>query len=365
MANISQELVQFAKGNADFYVAFADYHNHKAAEDWHQNMGAYDKNVSLSEKSDKIRTAFFSEIEKMSGCKMDESNKDSYFANPVVRWSMMSIVNAAINVVLPGYVTSTFAPFVDFRLVGYADTLKLRVPPKTLYTVSLGSKGERTSFRQKKFAGDVVITPVEHIIATYVDMARVFAGKDDLAEAIRAVIISIELDMNKEIITSLNAGIAAASFPAQFKETGAFDAKKMVQLAQRVQAYNGMAKPAILGTAAALMNVLPDSSLGYRTVIDGKDGVVSYVKDFYGFDLYELPQAPTGSADFGLALDDSTLYVISPAVNKIVAGAMATTMTNSDQFYDNADISQNFTAHKAYAFEFMGAAYCGQYTITA
>lgn len=44
---------------------------------------------------------------------------------------------------------------------------------------------------------------------------------------------------------------------------------------------------------------------------------------------------------------------------------MSTTMTNSNQFYDNADISQNFTARKAYAFEFMGAAYCGQYTITA
>lgn len=44
---------------------------------------------------------------------------------------------------------------------------------------------------------------------------------------------------------------------------------------------------------------------------------------------------------------------------------MSTTMTNSNQFYENADLSQNFTARKAYAFEFTGAAYMGKYEITA
>lgn len=363
MANISAELVAFAKGNADFYVAFEDYHNHKSAEEWHQSMGAYDKNVSLSEKSAKVRNAFFAEIEKISGCKMDEANKDTYFANPMVRYAMMSIVNAAVNVVLPGYVTATFAPFVDFRTVGYADTLKLRIPPKTLYTVSLGAKGERTSFRQKKYSSDLVLTPIEHIITTYVDMARVLAGKDDLADAVRAIVISIELDMNKEIITSLDAGIAGASVPAQFRESGAFDPKKLVVLAQRVQAYNGMAKPIILGTAAALMNVLPDSALGGRLVIDGRDGVVSYVKNFYGFDLYELPQAPTGGADYGTVIDDDMLYIVSPAVNKPLVGVMSTALTNSNQFYENADISQNYTMRKGYDFAFTGASFIGRYQI--
>lgn len=195
-------------------------------------------------------------------------------------------------------------------------------------------------------------------------MARVMAGKDDLAEAIRAIVVSIEIDMNNEIIASLTAGLGATTYPSQFKETGAFDAKKLVKLAQRVQAYNMMAKPVIMGTAAALMNVVPDSALGFRTVIDGKQGVVSYIKDFYGFDLYELPQAPTGGADFGLAIDDTKLYVVAPAVSKPVTGVMSTAMTNSNQFYENADISQNFTMRKAYDFQFIGASYSGLYSIT-
>lgn len=195
-------------------------------------------------------------------------------------------------------------------------------------------------------------------------MARVLAGKDDLAEAVRAIVISIEIDMNKEVMAALTTGLGASSYPTQFVESGAFDGKKLVQLAQRVQAYNMMAKPVIMGTAAALMNVLPDSALGGRLVIDGREPVVTYVKDFYGFPVYELPQAPTGSADFGLALDDTKLYVVSAAVNKPVAGVMSTALTNSNDFYENADISQNFTMRKGYDFQYVGASYVGLYTIT-
>lgn len=195
-------------------------------------------------------------------------------------------------------------------------------------------------------------------------MARVRAGKDDLAEAVRAIVVSVEIDMNKEIMSALAAGLESAAVPSQFKESGAFDGSKLVKLAQRVQAYNMMAKPVIMGTAAALMNILPDANAGGRIVIDGREPVISYVKDFYGFPVYELPQAPTGDAEFGLALDDTKLYVVSPAVNKVIAGVMSTALTNSDQFYENADISQNFTMRKSYAFEFIGAAYIGQYDIS-
>lgn len=363
MATISNEVVTFAKGNTDFYVAFADYHNHKAAEEWGQNMGAYDKSHTIAEKAPLIREAYFAELERISGQKIDRDNLDVSLANPMLRYANFALINATINVVLPGYVTSTFAPFVDFRTVGYADTVNLKIPPKTLYTVSRGARGERTSFRQKHYAGNIELSPIEHIITTYVDMSRVFAGKDDLAEAVRAIIVSIEINMNNEIVAALDAGLSNGTYPTQFQESGAFDGKKLVELAQRVQAYNQMAKPVIMGTAAALMNILPDSTLGGRLVIDGRDPVVSYVKDFYGFGIYELPQAPTGK-DFGLALDDKTLYVVSAAVAKPIVGVMSTTLTNSNQFYDNADISQNFTVRKGYNFQFVGAAYVGKYEIT-
>lgn len=50
-----------------------------------------------------------------------------------------AIINAVVNAVLPAYSAATLAPFVDFRSVGVGDILKIKVMPKTLYTVSLGN----------------------------------------------------------------------------------------------------------------------------------------------------------------------------------------------------------------------------------
>ena len=124
-----------------------------------------------------------------------------------------------------------------------------------------------------------------------------------------------------------------------------------------------MAKPVIIGTAAALSNVLPDSTLGFRGNYDANGGSVRIMKDFYGFDLIEIPQMPTG-VNYGLALDDSALYVVSPAMDKMIKGVMSNTLTNSNQFYENADVTQNFTMRKDWNFEFVSAAFGGIYNIS-
>ena len=65
----------------------------------------------------------------------------------------------------------------------------------------------------------------------------------------------------------------------------------------------------------------------------------------------------------GTVIDDDKLYIVSPAVNKPVCGVMSTALTNSNQFYENADLSQNFTMRKGYSFEFIGASFAGLYSI--
>ena len=84
---------------------------------------------------------------------------------------------------------------------------------------------------------------------------------------------------------------------------------------------------------------------------------------------FSSPKKPPSLAFFfvvfgGLALDDNKLYVVSPVGSKLVVGAMSTTLTNSNQFYENADLTQNFTMRKNYGFEFVGAQYAGLYSIT-
>lgn len=192
-------------------------------------------------------------------------------------------------------------------------------------------------------------------------MARVLAGKEDIAEFIRLVVLSVEQSMYADALNALSTGLAA--IPAgDLNVTGAFDMQSLVKMAQKVQALNGGIKPVITGSATALMNVIPDSSLGYRMNVDGNGGAIQLIKNVMGYDVIALE--PAVGTDGNLILADNEIYVVSPAQDKLVKGAMSTALTNSNNFYDNADLTQNFTYRKEWGFEFASAATAGKYQIS-
>lgn len=276
-----------------------------------------------------------------------------------------AIVDALVNSVLPLTINPSVGLFTDMRYVSYGDMVHFKVMPRSLFVVSDGAHGERTSFRQMKAQGDVLVTPKEKIVTVFTDMYSVLAGKQDLAELVRLVVVSIETRMTTDAIGALNTGMAVGTYPAALSVQGAFSTQTLINLGQKVQAYNYGAKPVLMGTASALSKVIPDSALGYRMYADAVGGSVNIFKDFYGFTLMELPQVATGDyQNYTLAMPDDTIYVISPSMDKLVKGVISNALTNSNQFYDNADLTQNFTYRKDWDFAFLSAAVGGLYKIT-
>ena len=51
-------------------------------------------------------------------------------------------------------------------------------------------------------------------------------------------------------------------------------------------------------------------------------------------------------------------------MDKLVKVAVSNTLTNSNQFYDNADITQNYTMRKSWDAVFATSAKAGVYKIT-
>lgn len=354
---LTKELKLFAEGNLDFYVAFDEYYACK-------NDANRVPSISMAEMSEKIANGFLAEVERKSGFSRAD-NKDTWQANPLVQWASFAITTEIVNSLFPKYITNSLAPFVEMKTVEYGDVVRFKIKPRTLYTVSRGAGGARNTFRQKSYSTDIVVAPVEHMVTVYADMYSVLAGKEDIADFIRTVVLSIERDMKADAIKALNAGLSvAANYPAKFIESGAFSTQTAIQLAQRVQAYNNGAKPIIMGTAAALSRVIPDYSAGFRMNVEGQNGVATFVKNFYGYDLYEIEQIPSG-VDYGMLLEDNVLYFVSPSVDKLVKGVATTTLTNGNQFYEAADLTQEWTMRRRWDFTFASAGFAGKYTITA
>lgn len=275
-------------------------------------------------------------------------------------FASFAIVDATINAILPSVLTPAFGVFMDMKYVGVGDIAKFKVMPNSLYTTSKGGRAERTTFRQRKHAGDIIVVPQEHIITIYVNMYSVLAGKESIAEFVRLVVMAIEQDMYAEAVTALTTGLSALSTPYTY--TGAFDMATLLTMAEQVQVYNQGVRPVIAGTAVALMNVIPDSASGYRGNYDANGGSINLLRGVYGFDVLKLDQAAAKNG--GLVLPNNQIFVVSPSQDKLVKGAISNALTNSNQFYDNADLTEDFTYRKNYAFTYASAAKAAVYNIT-
>lgn len=355
---MTNEIVKFAAGNEavkNYFEAVTDYELHRFSID------GYDSSVSLSKKNEKLNEAFLSAVEAKAGVTREDA-KEAWMAHPAVKWAAMSIVDATINSLLPIVVFPNMNDFVDLRTTAYGDIVHFKVMPRELFTVSLGGHGERTTLRQKNFNGDVIVNPVEHIITVYTDMYSVLAGKEDLGEMVRLAILSIQETMSKDAITALSAGLTAGAYPQNLVVTGAFSKDTLITLAETVEALNYGQRPIIMGTASALAKVLPDSTAGFRGIFEANGGSIDIMKNFYGYDLVRMRQfVNAGTTD--LALDPNTLYVISPAADKLIKGVVTNTLSNGNQFYDNADLTSNFTTRKDWGFLFASAARAAKYVI--
>lgn len=348
--SMPNEVVQFAQtngGNTDFYVAFQDYY--------------FNRDKMDSEKHDKLQNAFFAEIVAKSGVSRDGLNTEAWVSHPSVQWAAFAVVDATVNAILPQVLTPAFGLFTDFRFVSLGDVMKFKIMPNQFFTVSKGGTGERTIHRQKDFAQDIIVAPVEHIVTVYTDMYRVLAGKEDIADFVARVVLAIEQAMYGDALNALMTGLN--NLPTgTYKISGAFDMKTLVKMAETVQVYNAGVRPVIAGSATALMHVLPDSTLGYRGNYDANGGSIELIKNVYGYDVIKMNNAAAQGG--GLVLPDNKIFVVSPAQDKLVKGVVSNALTNSNQFYDNADLTSDYTTRKMWEFVYASAAKAGVYEIT-
>ena len=348
--SMPNEVVQFAQtngGNTDFYVAFQDYY--------------FNRDKMDSEKHDKLQNAFFAEIVAKSGVSRDGLTTEAWVSHPSVQWAAFAVVDATVNAILPQVLTPAFGLFTDFRFVSLGDVMKFKIMPNQFFTVSKGGTGERTIHRQKDFAQDIIVAPVEHIVTVYTDMYRVLAGKEDIADFVARVVLAIEQAMYGDALNALMTGLN--NLPTgTYKISGAFDMKTLVKMAETVQVYNAGVRPVIAGSATALMHVLPDSTLGYRGNYDANGGSIELIKNVYGYDVIKMNNAAAQGG--GLVLPDNKIFVVSPAQDKLVKAVVSNALTNSNQFYDNADLTSDYTTRKMWEFTYASAAKAGVYEIS-
>lgn len=362
MNRLPANVIQFAQetaGDTTFFEAYSDYYNHYMDEFFDKKLGTYDSSISFAEKDDRMYAAFCNMIQNVSGQNMSAFSENVMAANPMVGWAAFAIVNQAIETILPVTMIDSIGMYTDIRNIGFGDSAQFDIEPRSLMTISQGGNSQRTSFIQKQFKTTKTLIPVNHAITVQVSLYAVLARKESLAEFTRKAVISMETEMTRDAYSAFRAGMNAVTVPSALSVTG-YTPTDLINLCETVQAYNQGLKPVIVGTTIALSSILPNGADGYRIVTDSSNISIQLIRNFFGYDIIVLPQVATGKGDYSLQLVNDEIYVLSPTSDKLVKCVIeGDTLTNSNDFYDNANLTSNATFNKRWACEFLSNATAG------
>jgi hypothetical protein len=319
---VPSTILSFAK-DTNPYTMFVEYYRH-----WQEVSDAKVKReyprvdskgniISFSQREDVMNKVLLAEVERISQVHYDPAiDLRQWAMHPNVKWAAGAIISALVDMVLPDSLIDSIGLYSDVINGSYGQSFKFDIKARDLFVVSKSGHSQKSTEVHRQFATTVTAVPEPHQITVGVDLYRVLAGIDSLAELTSKAIMSIEASMAADaynvFATAMgNLSVVGAATYSYMKVVG-YTQDSMISLAQRVQAWNGGAKPVLAGTARALRYILPDDG-NYRYDLESDYFKVGYVRTASGFDTFVLEQFADWSTPFSVLLNDSNVYVLSPS----------------------------------------------------
>jgi len=341
--------------------AWKDYVNNYRAVNF-STKKQYDTSKTLEQKETLVNSAIDKEIGRYFNLDCDFVDKEAYVTNPTYQWATFAVVNKLVDMIIPDVVTEDFLNVANTSTIGYGDSVDFEIKSGDLFVVTKNGNSRRHVESQRQYTGMKALVPTNHTITTEVDLYRVLAGKESLAEYAMKVALSIESEIAIDIMAAVKE--SCPTLTANFKENS-FSETAFKKLAARVGAANGGAKAVALGTEIGLGTIMPTNDylkMGLGEIYSK----VGYLPVFKGVPLIAIAQKiDWASVDYEFAIDDSDLYFISPQTQKLAqvvfeGGSLAI----ADSMFGTANLSQKVSLHKRWAVGIITNAKYGHMKVT-
>jgi hypothetical protein len=356
MNKLPNNVLTFAgSGNTAPYEMFQDYFRHyRSAVSGAKNLTFRTHNdegkiVTLDEKDTQMNILLKNEITRLSGISPEGLVFEQWCNHPTVKWATFAVVSAMIDAVLPETIIDSVGTYTDVRVGGWGDSFAFDIKPRDLFVVSKAGRARKQAEIQKSFNGQVTVSPEMRQITVGVSLFRVLAGKESLAEFVAKATRSLETQMTVDTYNAFATAMAALDNTANTGlRVAGYTQSNLVEYAQKVQSFNGGAKPVIMGTQLALQNILP-ANANYRYMLESDYVKIGYVPSAFGFDLMVVPQVAKWTTPFDMLIDDAKIWIVSPGVDKLVKLCLeGSVLSHVDDTFANANLAQNATMFKSY-----------------
>jgi hypothetical protein len=345
-------------------VMFQDYMNHYKSIAEKKSV-EFDTTLSFDEKEARLNSALRKEIIKRAGVPYaTEDNISEWFNHPLVAHELFAVTNALIDMILPQSIIDTIGLYTDVRTGEWGNNFSFDIEPRDLFVVSKHGKAQKTTEVHKQYRGQKTLTPEMHELTVGVSMYSVLSNKESLANLVSKCVRSIETAMT---LDAYNAFATAMSNLSATATTGlrvaGFSQANLIRIAEQVQSWSYGAKPLIVGTATALLNVLPDDN-NYRYSLNDSYVTLGYIPTVNGYDVMRMPQVADIETFGALKIANDRIWIIAPSTQKIVKLCLeGNTIANTIGVFENSDLTQTSTLMKSWSAGVITNAVAGVITL--
>jgi len=363
MINLPANVLHFAAADVDMKTILEssiDFWNHYQSENSRNNSVRFSyaskdrdgKEVTLTQKSEALSEMILNYAAKKVGITdLSPATANEYHNHPTLRWAIGNIGTQIIDAVLPDTIIKSTSAYAEIKTVSLGETAIFDIRSRDLFAVTKASNlGKKQANRQTQFLGQKFLTPEMRMVTVSLNLWRVLTGKESLANFISKALLSLETEMSRDIYSAMATAMAALSTTAStgLRVVG-YSQDDFIALSDKVSSWSGGANTIAIGTKIALNKIFPNDT-NYRYDIESEYVKLGYMRNISGINTYELPQvADFATGPFATYLNNDRVWLVAPGTDKIIKCVIGgTVMSNMDDVYSNADMSQQATMWKAW-----------------
>lgn len=342
---LQNHIITFAKNDEDtlrLFASFGDYYNEYLSKRGVDGLH-FDKEISFSEKEEKVNAAIIKEVAKRAGFAVEDLKEN--LSSPMTGWATYAIITNLVDSVMPESLDRYIGLWADVQFGGYGDIFEFRKEFAGFLKVTKAGRAQRLAERQRIVKGAYKIEPENHMLTMETDLYRLLLGLDSLAEMAALVVRSMANAIANEALSSLSGAVSALPTGASGLVVTGYTQKTMMELIGKVRAWSGGGTPWIVGTPAALSDIIPTAAYASLPV-DSRYFALGHVTQALGSPVFALPQVPGASA-YDVAFSDDIIYIL-PAAGKPIKVGVGGEMRHTSGAFDYADLTQTVTMWKEF-----------------
>jgi hypothetical protein len=359
--HVPSQILTFAGGEANLgvYKKFVDLFRHYQALNGKKGLEFATKapnadgvmvDISFAEKEEQMNALLKREIMRVAGISnFADFPVETWASHPTLQWATFSVVSALVDMILPESLIDSIGLYSEIKNIGFGDSSSFDIKSRDLFVVSKVGRSKRTTELKKQFQGQVVVIPEPREVTVFVSLMKVLAGKESLAEFVAKCVRSMEAQVTIDAYNAFHTALHAVSATASTGlRVSGYTAAEFTRLGQTVTAWNQGASAVCVGTLTALQSVLPDNG-NFRYALESDYVKIGYIKNFNGVDIMVLPQVADWTTPFGLLLDNTRLYFLSPSSQKLLKVVIeGNTLAYTSDVYANANLTQTSSLWKSW-----------------